>query len=260
MQEFRAFVQQLAIETGRLIMPYFFGLPLEVEQKSDATPVTAADREAEAHLREMIRRRYPDHGIIGEEFGRDRPDAEFVWVLDPIDGTVSFMRHCPLFGTLIALLHGGRPILGAINLPALNMLCIGDASGTEINGRPARVAPTADLGLATVLASDISTIRRYQCWSCFESLLERCKLFRTWGDCYGYVLLAGGWVEIMLDPIMNVWDLMALVPIIQGAGGVITDWQGRDPVTGSSCVAAVRALHAQVLEWLNRKDCAHCGS
>ncbi|MFQ5628633.1 MAG: inositol monophosphatase family protein, partial [bacterium] len=165
--------------------------------------------------------------------------------------TDSFTRACPLFGTLIALLHEGQPILGAINLPVSDQLCIGDCSDTKINGISTKIRNSIPLAEAIVLASAIDTIQEYQSWERFEILLKQTKLFRTWGDCYGYFLLAGGWVDIMLDPIMNPWDIMALVPIIQGAGGVITDWRGNDVVQGASCIAANPVLHPIVLEILN---------
>ncbi|MCA9739932.1 histidinol-phosphatase [candidate division KSB1 bacterium] len=250
--EFTEFATLLAQESSRVIMPWFGNHELIVEQKSDESPVTIADRAAEQIMRDLIHKNYPGHGVIGEEFGSERADAEHVWVLDPIDGTASFTTGCPLFGTLIALMRDGRPVLGAIHLPALKQLCMGDSSTTELNGKTVKMRPEFKLAQATVLASGIDTIKEFQSWQRFEKLLGRTRMFRTWGDCYGYVLLATGWADIMLDPIMHAWDLMALVPIIEGAGGIITDWHGEDAVEGTSCIAANKSLHSKVVRMLNR--------
>ena len=249
-QEFNEFIHTLVRASEKVIKPWYANLQLEVEHKSDETPVTIADRRAEEVMRDLIHKKFPGHGIIGEEFGNENENAEFVWVLDPIDGTISFASGCPLFGTLIALLHDGKPILGAINLPALNQLCIGDNETTTFNSVPVRMRACDELTQATLLTSDVKTIETYQNKNKFEKLLGQTKLFRTWGDCYGYVLLACGWADIMLDPIMNPWDLLALIPIIQGANGVITTWDGKDAATGNSSLAANKTLHPQVLEIL----------
>jgi myo-inositol-1(or 4)-monophosphatase len=250
--EFTHFIHTLAEESARVIMPWFANRELKIEHKADESQVTIADRAAEQIMRELIRKKFPHHGIIGEEFGSENTETEFVWVLDPIDGTASFTMGCPLFGTLIALLQNGNPVLGAIHLPALNQLCLGNCQETRINGKVVRIRESVALAEATLLASAIDTIPEYQSWQRFEVLLKRTKLFRTWGDCYGYVLVAGGWADIMLDPMMNPWDIMALVPIIKGAGGEITDWSGNDVVKGNSCVAATRELHAEVMKILNK--------
>jgi histidinol phosphatase-like enzyme (inositol monophosphatase family) len=244
---YRTFLIELAERSGDFIRPFFASPDLAVENKSDDSPVTAADRGAEQLLRELIAKKFPSHGIIGEEFGNERPDAEWTWVLDPIDGTKSFMSAVPLFGTLIALMHEGQPVLGAIHQPILRQLMIGDGRSTTLNGRPMRVRPTARLEDATLLTSDPLNPARYQDGARYAGLEKRVRLSRTWGDCYGYLLLAGGWADLMLDPIMNTWDIQALIPVVRGAGGVITDWHGGDPVKGSSIVAANPILHPQVI-------------
>ena len=246
-----SFVRELAEESGDLIRRYFRSSGLKVDVKDDATPVTDADRGAEELLRKRILARYPDHGIMAEELGHERLDAEWVWVLDPIDGTKSFMTACPLFGTLIALLHQGQPVLGVIHQPILRQLMLGDGTHTTLNDRPVRVRAIARLEDATLLTSDPLNPAKYQNGVAYDSLAQRARLVRTWGDCYGYLLLAGGWADIMIDPIMNPWDIQALIPVVRGAGGVITDWQGRDPVKANSIVAASPHLHAQVIEQLN---------
>lgn len=249
-EPYRAFLVELAEASGELIRPYFGAQGLEVELKEDASPVTAADRGAERLLRDLIGRRYPDHGILGEEYGAQNTDAEFVWVLDPIDGTKAFAAACPLFGTLIALLHQGRPILGAIHQPVLRQLMIGDGQATTLNGRPTRVRPCGRVEDAVLLTSDPFNPGKYRDGEAYDALARRARVVRTWGDCYGYLLLASGWADAMLDPIMNPWDIPALIPIVRGAGGTITDWHGNDPVNADSTVAAGPALHPAIIAGL----------
>jgi histidinol phosphatase-like enzyme (inositol monophosphatase family) len=251
LEPYRGFLVELAEKSGDFIRPWFASPDLAVEDKSDRTPVTIADRGAEELMRRMIRERFSGHGILGEEFGPENTEAEFVWVLDPIDGTRAFAAATPLFGTLIALLHRGQPVLGAIHQPVLRQLLIGDGSRTTLNGRPVRVRATQRIEEATLLCSDVLSPARHQNGEAFAALSRRVKLLRTWGDCYGYLLLATGWADIMCDPIMNPWDVAALIPVIRGAGGVITDWQGHDPVNAASIVAAPPLLHAQVISALN---------
>ena len=250
-QEFTKFVHTLADKSGEVIKPYFAEANLTVELKADQTLVTQADREAETVMRDLIRKAYPDHGILGEEFGSENTSAEFVWTLDPIDGTISFASGCPLFGTLIVLLQAGKPVLGAINNPILNQLCIGNNLETTLNGRVVKLRETHHLSEALLLTTNIASVAKYQKKDGFEKLLGQTHLFRTWGDCYGYLLVASGGADIMLDPIMHSWDIIPLIPIIQGAKGVITAWSGTEASHGNSCVAANKTLHPQVLEILN---------
>ncbi len=250
-EELIKFIRTLAERSGDVIKPYFANANLEVEVKKDLTLVTQADREAEAAMRDLIRKTYPSHGVIGEEFGSENESAEFVWTLDPIDGTISFARGCPLFGTLIGLLHAGRPILGAIHNPILNQLCIGNNTQTAVNGRVVQVHELDRLSEAMLLTTDIESIGKDQKKEGFENLLKQTKLFRTWGDCYGYLLVVTGAADIMLDPIMNPWDVLPLIPIVQGANGVITTWSGGDASQGNSCVVANKSLHPKVLQILN---------
>lgn len=242
---------ELAAESGAFIRPLFGHRGLAVEAKADDSPVTAADRGAEELMRAMIRKRYPEHGIIGEEFGSERADAEFVWVLDPIDGTKSFISGVPLWGTLIALLHQGQPLLGCIHQPVLGQLVVGDGTATSLNARPVRVRPCPRLAEATLLTSDPLNPGKYQDGAAYDRLAGQVKLYRTWGDCYGYLLVATGLADIMVDPVMNPWDIAALVPVIRGAGGVITNWQGGTPYPADSILAASPALHAEALKILN---------
>lgn len=250
--EFAGFVRRLAEESGELIRNEYRRSGARVDYKSDHSPVTEADRRAEDLMRSLIRDRYPAHGIIGEEFGTENSDAEFVWTLDPIDGTVSFVSGCPLFGTLIGLLHEGTPVLGAIHQPLLGELCIGNGRETHLNGRRIRVSETRRLPEAKLVTTDLKYVGQYQDQPGFDELVRRSGLLRTWGDCYGYLLVASGGADIMLDPVMSPWDLIPLIPIIRGAGGVITSWDGGDPRTGTSAVASTPALHPEVIAVLNR--------
>jgi len=244
---YRDFLIELAHRSGDYIRPHYGDPALAIETKPDLTPVTIADRGAEELMRTLIAKKFPTHGVIGEEHGADRPDAEWVWVLDPIDGTKAFITGAPLWGTLIALLHNGRPVLGAIHQPILNQLMIGDTALTTLNSRPVRVRPTARIEDATILTSDPLNPRKYQNGPAYDALISRARLVRTWGDCYGYLLLAAGYADAMLDPILSPWDIQALIPIIRGAAGLITDWHGADPVKADSIVAATPALHPQIL-------------
>ncbi len=246
----QAFVAELAEESGELIRRYYRSPGLRVDVKDDQTPVTDADRGAEELMRRKIHARFPDHGIVAEEFGNERADAEYVWVLDPIDGTKSFVTGVPLFGTLIGLLHRGDAVLGAIHQPILRELCVGDGRTTTLNGARVRVRPTTRLADAVLLVSDTTTAARYQDAAGWERLVAQARLLRTWGDCYGYLLVATGQADVMVDPIANPWDVIPVVPVVRGAGGVITDWRGGDAVRGSSAIAANPVMHPQVLETL----------
>ena len=251
LKPYRALMIELALRSGEFIRPYFANPALEVKFKEDDSPVTVADRGAEELMRGMIEAKFPGHGIVGEELGSKDPSAEFVWVLDPIDGTQSFASACPLFGTLIALMHEGQPVLGAIHQPVLKQLLIGDGRTAELDGRAVRLRPCESIESATLLTSDPLNPAKHRNGAAFDTLARRARMVRTWGDCYGYLLVATGWADIMCDPIMNPWDIQALVPVIRGAGGVITDWMGGDPVKADSIVAAGPGLHARVIAALN---------
>lgn len=249
---YRTFITELARESGDFIRPLYRQPSVAVEMKADLSPVTIADRGAEQMLRRRIAQRYPQHGIVGEEFGNERADAEFVWVLDPVDGTKAFITGVPLWGTLIALLHQGQPVIGCIHQPVLDQLMIGDGVTTELNGRTVRCRPTTRIEDSTLLTSDPINPGKYQDGAAYDALQRRARLVRTWGDCYGYLLLASGWADLCLDPVMNPWDIAALVPIVRGAGGVITDWHGAAAYPAESTLAAATpALHAAALAALH---------
>ena len=244
---------ELAGLSGDFIRPFFGRADLKVELKADQSPVTAADTGAEDLMRGLINKRFPGHGIVGEESGSENPGAEFVWVLDPIDGTRSFTAAVPLFGTLIGLLYQGQPVLGCINQPILGQLLVGDNRTATLNGRAVKTRDVRRVEDAPLLSSDpVIIAARPECRG-YRTLMERAGLVRMWGDCYGYLLVATGRADVMYDPLMHLWDIAALVPVIRGAGGVITDSKGGPPYPAASTLAAANAdLHGQVLDELNR--------
>ena len=227
-----AFANELADAAGAIVRPYF-RTALAVDDKADESPVTVADRQAEAALRRLIEARYPEHGIIGEEHGSLRTEAELVWVLDPIDGTKSFISGVPLFGTLIALTRRGVPVLGLIDQPISGERWIG-ASGhpSSLDGRPIRTRPCAELAAATLFATSPDMFPPAEAAG-FQRLKSAVKLARFGGDCYAYGLLAAGFIDLVVEAGLKPYDYCALAPIIEGAGGRMTDWEGRPLTTGS---------------------------
>jgi histidinol phosphatase-like enzyme (inositol monophosphatase family) len=254
LDELKKFCARLAEGSGKIIRDYFRS-GIAVETKADSTPVTAADLKAEEYLRSAIMKEYPDHGILGEEFGTVNEGARYRWVLDPIDGTKSFVCGVPLFGTLIALLEDGEPVLGAIHNPVLGELLVGDNETCTSNGIQVSCRECASVEEAVLLTTDHRDVAKYQEWADFDSLVRRVRIYRTWGDCYGYSLVASGYADIMADPAMSPWDSLALIPVIRGAGGIITDFGGGDPVKNpGSVIAASRKVHGRVMEILRGKS------
>ncbi len=248
--EFLPFVHELAaISTAVIRRHYLQGTAIEL--KGDDTPVTAADRRAEEVMRLLIAQRYPDHGILGEEYGLQRPDARYRWVLDPIDGTKAFISNCFLFGTLISLLRDGRPILGAIAHPLTGHVLVGLGGGPTLLGeRTMRVRPCARIEDATLLATAHWEMVDRPGGAAFEALTRRARLYRTWGDCHGYFQLATGGADAMFDPALKAWDICALVPVIEGAGGRVTALDGGDPLQASDLLASGGGLHDELLRLL----------
>lgn len=249
MQEFVDFTKQLAQASGDIINSYF-RQAVAVESKADQSPVTIADKQAEEIMREMIMKEFPAHGIIGEEFGKHNESASYQWVLDPIDGTKSFITGTFLFGTLIGLMKDGQPIVGAIHHSLTSHLLLGTGDQAQLNDQPVRVRDTKTLREAVLLYTDFIDVGRYQNGIAFQQLMGRTKYNRTWGDCHGYFLVATGYADMMLDPIMSLWDIVALIPIIKGAGGKITSWNGGLPLEGDGIIATNGILHEQVLRAL----------
>jgi histidinol phosphatase-like enzyme (inositol monophosphatase family) len=235
------FAVDLAWRGGRSTLSRF-QTGLDVEWKGDMSPVTSADREAERLIRDRIEQHFPADGIIGEEFGSTGLDARRRWILDPIDGTRSFIKGVPLFGTLVALEENGRPLVGVIYLPALDeTVAAAIGEGCTWNGRKARVSATASLDQALVLTSDAKPMNGANAGA-WERLSSRVQTCRTWGDCYGYALVATGRAEAMIDPVLSVWDAAAMFPIIHEAGGVATDLHGHPRHDTGSLIATNAAL------------------
>jgi inositol-phosphate phosphatase / L-galactose 1-phosphate phosphatase / histidinol-phosphatase len=232
----------------------FFRTALKVDDKADLSPVTAADRGAERAMRELIERHFPGHGIIGEEFGPVRTDAEFIWVLDPIDGTKSFISGVPLFGTLIALTRAGYPILGVIDQPISRERWIGAVGRPSLlNGTPIRCRPCAELGAATLFATTPDMFRGSDA-AAFARVAAAVKLTRFGADCYAYGLLAAGFVDVVCEAEMKPYDFCAMIPIVEGAGGIATDWRGESlslASDGRVLVAGDRRAHAAALMLIN---------
>jgi inositol-phosphate phosphatase / L-galactose 1-phosphate phosphatase / histidinol-phosphatase len=242
----------LADAAGEAIRPYF-RRPIAVDDKPDLSPVTAADRAAERAMRDLIAKRFPAHGIIGEEFGPEREEAEFVWVLDPIDGTKSFISGVPLFGTLIALARHGHPILGIIDQPISRERWIGAAGRpTTLNGTPIRCRPCAGLAAATVFATSPDMFKDDDALA-FARIAAAAKLVRFGADCYAYGLLAHGFIDLVIEASLKPYDFSAMLPIVEGAGGIATDWRGA-PLSlasdGRVLVAGDRRAHQQALALL----------
>ena len=252
-EAFKHFITFLCEEATKEILPHY-GSQVAVEKKSDATPVTLADKNAEKRIRSLIKERYPQHGIIGEEYGTENENSEYVWVLDPVDGTKSFISGVPLFATLIALLHKGRPILGAINQPILKQLLIGDCKTTTLNGVPVSGRPAPSLSEATLCTTDPIRKTLWQNNARWDDLPPKTALYRSWGDAGGYILLCSGFTDIMCDPMMEIWDCAAILPCLEGAGIQCTGWKGGDAFEERSIIAAKEPLHKAVMNVLYPND------
>jgi len=251
-EPFIALAERLADASGAIVRRYF-RTTLEVEDKPDKSPVTVADREAEAAIRELIEEAFPDHGIVGEEYGAVRADAKYVWVLDPIDGTKSFITGKPLFGTLIGLLHEGAAVLGVIDQPVLGERWLG-ARGrpTTLNGRPVHVRPCGELGRAALYATSPHMFEGAD-KQAFARVRDAVKLPLYGADCYAYGLLACGFADLVVEASLAAYDYCGVVAVIEGAGGVITDWTGAPLGLGSDgrvVAAGDRRSHERALELL----------
>ena len=240
-------------DAARPIAARYFRTAVAIDDKTDNSPVTIADREAETAMRDLLTRHVPEHGVFGEEHGAVRTDAEYVWVLDPIDGTKAFITGLPIFGTLIALLHRGRPVLGIIDQPILKERWLGvDGECSTFNGQPISVRACPALDRAYMYSTaPIMFPGAYE--KPHEALTKKVKLFRWGGDCYAYGLLASGHVDLVVEASLKLYDFAALVPVIKGAGGLITDWRGRDldmASDGSVLAAGDTAVHRSAMGML----------
>jgi len=226
----------------------YFNKSFSLEFKDDESPVTNADREAESVIRDMIHSKYPSHGIIGEEFGSENEDAEVVWILDPIDGTKSFIHGVPLYTTLIGVLVDQKPVAGVIYAPALNEIAAaGKGLGCTLNGNPTRVRDCSEISKATFLSTNINSFADHGLEEPFRELVRSTRIHRTWGDAYGHMLVATGRADIMIDPILNIWDAAALYPVITEAGGVYTDVFGKGSIETGSAISSNPDLSPRIL-------------
>jgi histidinol-phosphatase len=219
-----------------------------VERKADNSPVTVADRETERKLRELIGRAWPDHGIIGEEYGQAANTADFTWIIDPIDGTKSFVQGVPLYGVLIGLTKGQSPVVGVAHFPALNeTVYAARGEGCYWNGRRVHVSTVDAINRAVLLASEVlipDNLAKSEAW---QRLARAAYIRRTWGDSYGYALVATGRAEIMVDAAMHVWDCAPFGVILEEAGGTFTDWTGTPTIYGSDSIATNGLLFEPVM-------------
>jgi histidinol phosphatase-like enzyme (inositol monophosphatase family) len=229
----------------------FFGRDVVVEAKQDGSPVTVADKTAEQFARSWIEERFPADGIVGEEFGSARSNAERHWIIDPIDGTKSFVRGVPLWGTLVAVADAEHILAGAACFPAVREIIVAaPGEGCWWNDKKASVSPVDDLSKATVLGTELRLPEHDVRGRGWRELTTRALINRTWGDCYGYLLVATGRAEVMVDAVVSQWDTAALFPIVTEAGGVFTDWSGRNTPYGGSAIATNSALAAEVRQIL----------
>ncbi len=245
-----AFAHRLA-DAARPVVRRYFRTPFAVDTKSNETPVTIADREAEAAMRALIQAERPQDGILGEEHGTEGLDRDFVWVLDPIDGTKSFMTGRPIFGTLIGLTYKGRPVLGIIDQPIAEERWVG-AQGrpTTFNGASVRTRPCADIGAAVLTTTSPDLFPGAE-QDAFRRVDAAAKYTIYGSDCYGYGLLASGFLDLVVETGLGTWDWVALVPVVEGAGGRMTGWQGEELLLGADgrvVASGDPALHARALE------------
>ena len=253
LQERMRLARDMAIRAGRETLRWFRRPGLAIERKADASPVTEADRQAERLLREAISRHFPDDGVLGEELGSVEGQSGFRWIIDPIDGTKSFICGVPLFATLVGLEYQGQAVGGVIHLPALReTVYAARGQGAwyesgEGEPRPARVGKCADLAESLFVTSQVDTFRKRGAGRVFEALEERAAITRTWGDAYGYLLVATGRAAVMVDAALGPWDAAAVLPILEEAGGRFTDWTGKATFAGGDGIGSNGAVHDEVL-------------
>jgi histidinol phosphatase-like enzyme (inositol monophosphatase family) len=236
-KELLEFAVDLARGAGDITLKYFRKDP-ETSTKADGSFVTIADREAEAYLRKRILERFPDDAIIGEEEGETIGTSGRRWIVDPIDGTFAFVHGVPFYGVLIGVEVEQQPAIGVVNIAALDEIVYAATGvGCFWNGKPACVSSVSRLQESLLLCTEFVACERFGFGPASQELQRQAKSTRTWGDCYGYVLLATGRAEVMLDPIMNLWDCAALLPIVEEAGGTFTDWRGERTIEGGNAIA-----------------------
>ncbi len=258
MSELLTELREAAVEfagiAGEITLNYY-QKNFEVETKEDDSPVTIADREAEMSIRNNIHKHFPGHGIIGEEFGKENEDQDIVWVLDPIDGTKSFLHGIPFYTTLIGILVKGEPKVGVIYAPALDeMVSAAIGLGCHFNGKKAAVRECKQLSEATFLTTDIQSFDDHGYSNSLSELMSRTKYHRTWGDAYGHMMVAVGRADIMVDAVLNVWDAAALLPILKEAGGSYTDLKGNETIHTGNGLSTNKFLKNEILNIFDDKS------
>lgn len=252
------FAGRLADAARAVILPYFRTV-MPVDDKADLwggakgyDPVTEADRGAEAAIRALIEAEYPDHGILGEEYGEKKGESPLTWVLDPIDGTRAFITGLPIWGTLIALNDGDQPVIGIMDQAFTGERYVGNAAGAFLGARPLAVRPCPDLAHARLMTTSPHLFRTAESLAAFQRVAGKAQLVRYGGDCYAYAMVASGHVDAVIETNLEPYDIQALIPIVRGAGGQVTSWTGGDAQNGGSVVATGdRRLHDQILALLN---------
>lgn len=262
--------QAIAKSAGKLTLNWFQTDRFEVEKKADRSPLTVADREAEKHLREQILQHFPDDSIVGEEFGITEGTSDWRWILDPIDGTKSFISGVPLYGTMVAVdraienaspdSNGRECVIGSVYIPGLDEgihAMIGQGAwhfrGSE-QPTKAKVSSTTDIADAVLATSEAETFGEVNAKHVWDRLAEEVYFCRTWGDVYGYLLLATGRIEVMADAILNIWDAAAVMPIVQESGGIFTDFNGEARIDSGNAIASNGPFHDRLLELVGNKD------
>ncbi|MFJ2684377.1 histidinol-phosphatase [Pseudomonas sp. NPDC087342] len=254
--EYLAFAEQLADAAASAIKP-FFRAQLDVEDKGGRLfdPVTLADKAAERVMREQILARYPEHGVLGEEEGTTLGKSRLTWVLDPIDGTRAFITGLPLWGTLIALNDGYRPVVGVMNQPFTGERYLGSHLGSWCNGAQLKTRNCHSLASATLMCTTPDMFDTPEKSAAFKSISSKAQLVRFGGDCYAYCMLASGFVDVIVEASLQSYDVQALIPIIEGAGGIITTWDGSSAQDGGSIVACGDpSLHAEIVDLLKHAN------
>ena len=247
------FAKAWASEAGQSTLDYF-QKGVAVERKADASPVTVADRNAEQLLRERISAEFPDDAILGEEFGERSGKTGFRWILDPIDGTKSFISGVPLYGTLVGIEYASRSVAGIIDIPALSesiSAAVGGGAWYQSGDSAPQAAEVANydsLGDGLFVTSERATFDTRDAGEVFLRLESEAGITRTWGDCYGYLLVATGRAALMVDPMLSIWDAAALQPIIEEAGGAFTDWSGTPTIYAKESLATTKALLPKIVE------------
>jgi len=254
LDELVSFANHLSDESAKIIKKYF-RKSIEIHNKEDESPVTIADKNTELRIRELISAKYPHHGILGEEFENKEVESEYLWVIDPIDGTKSFIAGHKDFGTLIALLHNKKPIIGIINCPIHNERWIGiESQQTTMNGIKVKTSNQSSLDKCYLSSTGLYMFENDSFKKGFEKIIDETKYHRFGGDCYNYGMVASGYIEIVIENMLKVHDYMALIPIVEGAGGKITDKLGKMinfDSDGSVVVSANHKLHEKLIDIIN---------